>query len=177
MDYPLLLGGEPAGRLSVERQGLYTYMEAVTDRGGSLLRVWVQGGGQEAYLGVMQPWNGGMFLRRKLSRNDMAAFPSVIEQASDQRLELTQAVDITEITPPEPEEAAEAAPAPLPEPEPELRTQPEEAYVLWTEHRDGSLTARDGERSLLALPARLRRVPPGADLRRIGGREYLVFRY
>ena len=49
--------------------------------------------------------------------------------------------------------------------------------MLWTARRDGSLIARVGEHYLVALPASLRSLPPGARLRRIGGREYLLFVY
>ena len=49
--------------------------------------------------------------------------------------------------------------------------------LLWTARRDGSLIARVGEHYLVALPASLRSLPPGARLRRIGGREYLLFVY
>ena len=51
MDYPLLRGGEKAGTLRIEQQGLYTCMEISAGAREGLLRVWVQGrsraGGQE----------------------------------------------------------------------------------------------------------------------------------
>lgn len=196
MDYPLLLGGEKAGLLHVEQQGLYTCMEISTHVREGLLRIWVQGGGQEAYLGLLQPGEGGMALRRRLSRRELASFPPVIEQASDQRLPPQEEINIT----PKPEEPlpAPVLPAGAPEPmlpaeaEPEAPPPPEETSepeplpappditgpgLLWRERRDGSLLAEADGCRLLALPASLRRVPTGADLRRIGGREYLVFRY
>lgn len=191
MDYPLLLGGEKAGTLRIEQQGLYTCMEVTAGAREGLLRIWVQGGGREAYLGVLQPGEEGLYLRRRLSRRELADFPQVIEQASDQQLPLQEEVNITQ----EPQEPAQAlalpAPAPALEPEPEAqpeRTPPPEPEpqaastvepptLIWQERRDGSLVAREGSHTLLALPARLRRAPQGADLRRIGGREYLVFRY
>ena len=49
--------------------------------------------------------------------------------------------------------------------------------LIWRARRDGSLVTEEGGHMLLALPASLRHAPQGADLRRIGGREYLVFRY
>lgn len=199
MDYPLLLGGERAGTLRVERQGLYTCMEVCAEAREGLLRIWVQGGGQEAYLGLLQPGEGGMTLRRRLSRRELAAFPPVIEQASDQRLPPEKEVDITTMLaepetnaaqpeepgpdPALPELETEAEPEPPPAPEPQREPEPLPVCtpvppaLIWQERRDGSLVAEEGGHTLLALPASLRRAPQGADLRRIGGREYLVFRY
>lgn len=193
MDYPLLLGGEKAGTLRIEQQGLYTCMEVTAEAREGLLRIWVQGGGREAYLGVLQPGEEGLYLRRRLSRRELADFPQVIEQASDQQLP-PQEVNITHepqalalaLLPapapalePEPQPEPEPAPQPEPEPQPEpqLTSTMEPPTLIWQERRDGSLVAKEGSHTLLALPARLRRAPQGADLRRIGGREYLVFRY
>lgn len=191
MDYPLLLGGEKAGTLRIEQQGLYTCMEVTAEAREGLLRIWVQGGGREAYLGIMQPEGEGLSLRRRLSRRELAAFPQVIEQASDQQLPPQEEVNITQ----EPQEPAQALALPLPAPAPTLEPQPEPEPALppepepqvastvepptliWQERRDGSLVTEEGGHRLLALPASLRHVPQGADLRRIGGREYLVFRY
>ena len=192
MDYPLLLGGEKAGTLRIEQQGLYTCMEVTAAAREGLLRIWVQGGGREAYLGVLQPGEEGLYLRRRLSRRELADFPQVIEQASDRQLPPQEEVNITqessELIPlpapapalePEPQPEPEPAPQPEPEPQPEpqLTSTMEPPTLIWQERRDGSLVAKEGSHTLLALPARLRRAPQGADLRRIGGREYLVFRY
>ena len=124
-----------------------------------------------------------MYLRRRLSRRELADFPRVIEQASDRQLPPREEVNITH----EPSEPAPEAPDPAPTPEEESQPQPEPEpepastmeppMLIWQERRDGSLVAKEGSHTLLALPASLRHVPQGADLRRIGGREYLVFRY
>lgn len=191
MDYPLLLGGEKAGTLRIEQQGLYTCMEVTAGAREGLLRIWVQGGGREAYLGVLQPEGEGLSLHRRLSRRELAAFPQVIEQASDQQLPPREEVNITQesqepaqaLALPAPAPALEPEPEPQPErtpppePEPQAASTVEPPTLIWQERRDGSLVAREGSHTLLALPARLRRAPQGADLRRIGGREYLVFRY
>lgn len=232
MDYPLMLKGEAFGLLSVEKQGLYTVMEARTPEAEGLVRLWVQGEGKEAYLGVMQPCEGGLCLKRRLSRMEMAAFPGKIERASD--CQLKDVVYITKEAEPSAGEAAEkntdmgegVEDEKMEETEDaeenrepgkkaragqggnrdgpgtnyppgfspaagragenmscglknvELETwQPTAGELIWRERRDGSLAARSGEGLLVALPAKLRSVPPGARLRRIGGREYLVFRY
>ena len=173
MDYPLLLGGEKAGTLRIEQQGLYTCMEVTAEAREGLLRIWVQGGGREAYLGIMQPEGEGLSLRRRLSRRELAAFPQVIEQASDQQLPPQEEVNITQ----EPQEPEQTLALPLPEHEPQVASTVEPPTLIWQERRDGSLVTEEGGHRLLALPASLRHVPQGADLRRIGGREYLVFRY
>lgn len=232
MDYPLLLGGEERGILKLERQGLYTLIEAAAPGAEGLVRLWVQGGGEETYLGVMEPRSGGLYLRRKLSRLEMSGFPEKIERASDSRLEEVYIIkeQATEKDGGEPcpgEEFGEGiekeAPAGRGEKQPEedgtppglYRGREEEApdgreekqpgengagqppedrmreeaqlslnraleaqeELLWTARRDGSLIARVGEHYLVALPASLRSLPPGARLRRIGGREYLLFVY
>ena len=183
MDYPLLRSGDTAGMLRVAQQGLYTCMVVSAGAREGLLRVWVQGEGSEAYLGILQPGEGGMYLRRRLSRRELADFPQVIEQASDRQLPTQEEVYITKelaesIPPPSPAPAPETFdPAPTPEPEPKPESAIEPPALIWREQRDGSLVAKEGNYTLLALPARLRSAPQGADLRRIGGREYLVFRY
>ena len=229
MEYPLLLMGVERGKLKVEKQGLYTLMEATAPEAEGLVRLWVQGGGREAYLGLMVPQNGGLCLRRRLSRLELSAFPENIERASDKRLEEDEVyitkepkawgleeeevkpgpeenlpeesgpgdgttdmelpespeqekqkiteerkADDREAAEPPGESETEAADAPkAPGPEPGT----EESGLVWTARRDGSLIARKGEHYLVALPARLRSVPPGARLRRIGGRDYLLFVY
>ena len=218
MDYPLLINGQERGKLKLEKQGLYTLMEAGAPGAEGMVRLWVQGGGEEAYLGVMEPRDTGLYLRRKLSRLEMSAFPQNIERASDRKMEAEklcaisgQSGDMAENEPEKPpvqkrdqelkqpkkqREASEEKPPAAEEPregtEAEKKdSEPkaediesneeaftgEEADILWTARRDGSLIARRGERYLVALPARLRSVPPGARLRRIGDREYLLFVY
>ena len=174
MDYPLLLGGEKAGLLHVEQQGLYTCMEVSAEAREGLLRIWVQGKGREAYLGVLQPGEGGLRLCRRLSRRELGDFPPVIEQASDQRLPLKEVDITTEVAEP----VQDSAPVePEAKPQPEEEREPEPPVLIWRARRDGSLVTEEGGHRLLALPASLRHAPQGADLRRIGGREYLVFRY
>ena len=130
----------------------------------------------------------------------MRAFPQVIQQASDRRLPPQEEVDITQKTQkppqtltlplpdlepgpevPDPKPTPDEQAWPLVEPAPRPEAQPagpvEPSMLLWQQRRDGSLVAKEGGHILLALPARLRRVPPGAHLRQIGGRDYLVFRY
>ena len=78
---------EPAGTLTITQEGLYTVFEAEVSGGADrLVRLWVHGKGQSAYLGVMQPWSEGLYLRRKLTRRELAAFPDPIELVSDREV-------------------------------------------------------------------------------------------
>ena len=68
MAIPVYINQEAAGALTVTRDGLYTVLETEAPHGGGLVRLWAHGGGKSAYLGVMEPQNGGLRLRRRLSR-------------------------------------------------------------------------------------------------------------
>ena len=59
-------------------------------------------------------------------------------------------------------------PAPIPD---------ETQELLWFRRPDGSLSAFDGVSVLLALPTTLAGRAPGAVIRKIGGENYMVFRY
>ena len=158
MEVPVLIDGREAGRLRIARDGLYTVLEAeLPGRAGEIVRLWVHGGGKSAYLGVMQPWSRGLWLRRRLSRAELREFPDPIEYAADRAGEAAEA-------------HAEKPPAPAAAPEPEQG-------LLWTRRPDGTLTAFDGVSRLLALPAKLRTPNPRAVERVIEGQKYLVFRY
>ena len=192
---------KPAGTLNITQEGLYTVFEAEVSGGADrLVRLWVHGKGQSAYLGVMQPWSEGLYLRRKLTRRELAAFPDPIELVSD-REAMPQEVkgskhkevnindDAAFGTPtaiePDKEieglhndrDALEHAPAR----ETDYSTCPWPAEVpeeglLWYRRADGSLTAFDGISNLLAIPAELRRPTPQMVERVIEGKKYLVFR-
>ena len=178
MELPLIIDGAERGRVSFTRDGLYTVAEANLETDpGRLVRLWAQGGGESAYLGLMQPWSGGLYLRRKLSRRELMSFPQTIECVSDR--EAAQSA-------PEPDALREAA-----EPEEEKREESlhnnkscpwpapvteETEGLLWLRRPDGSLPAHDGLSGLLALPAALKAAPDRAVLRRIEGEDYLVFR-
>lgn len=157
MDYPLLIAGQEKGRLSVEKEGLFTVFEARCSPITELLKISVYGGGREGYLGLMQPWKGGLYLRRKLSRSQMKDFPERIEYAAEAGLHIQAFAD----------EECEALPEKADEPE----------GLLWFRRADGSLVCEDGESRLIALPARLRHVPPKAVIREIEGESYILFRY
>ena len=169
MAIPVYINQEAAGALTVTRDGLYTVLETEAPHGSGLVRLWAHGGGKSAYLGVMEPQNGGLRLRRRLSRRELAAFPDPIEFVSDRERE-------------ESEKSAEEETESLHNTETDYSAcpwpaQPPEEGLLWYSRGDGSLTAFDGISSLLALPAELRAPDPRMVERVIEGKKYLVFRY
>ena len=68
-----------------------------------------------------------------------------------------------------PQTTLSACPWPAPAPE-------GDGDLLWLRCTDGTLRAFDGVSSLVAFPAALKRPVRGAELRRIGDADYLVFR-
>lgn len=164
--YPLLIDGRESGELRVTRRGALTLFEAEAEDGGGILRLSVYGGGREGYLGVMSPsGEGRVALRRQLSRASLRDFPEQIEYAA-------------------PAGAAPAVTEPEPGPEPESDPEPEpgqdegpEGGLIWYSSPDGTLSAHDGRRLLVALPADDARVPAWAGdvVRSINGRKYVVF--
>ena len=168
MEYPLIIGGQQRATLRQQQEGLYTVFEAeLSGCGGELCRIWLHGGGEQGYLGLMQPWSGGLYLRKKLSRRDMLALPKNIEYASD-----SEEIGLHNLEKEKPAEQTEAPSCPWPTPVGE-----DSAELLWLRRTDGSLVSHDGVSGLVALPAELRAPAPGAALRNIEGREYMIFRY
>ena len=166
MEYPIFLGGERAGTLFERAEGLYTVFEAqLPGQSARLLRLWVHGEGESASLGVPEPKAGGLFLTRRLSSTERGRFPKAIAFASEEK-----SLHNTKNAEPAGEAMLDRCPWPAP-------VSQETGDLLWLRRTDGSLTAHDGVSSLLALPAALKRTPPGAVLRHIEGRDYLVFRY
>ena len=167
MEYPLIIGGEVRGRLRVEQEGLYTVFEA--DAPGlheGLHRIWIHGEGRSVYLGLLQPWSGGMYLRKKLSKSAMESIPQIVERVSDKEREWTEIL-------PQPEENSEPEAPSCPYPAPVSG----EDELQWFKRPDGSLVAHDGLSSIVALPSSLRGEKHGAVLKNIAGREYILFRY
>ena len=152
MEYPVKLAEECSGRLSVRQEGLYTVIEVHTDRLDGLRRIWIHGEGRHFCLGVLQPDGSGMSLQRRFTRRELAALPEKIEYASD-------------------EDGRETKP-------PIVGTEErgEESDRLWYRSADGCLTFRDGDRRLIAIPSEFARIPKGADVRRIEGQQYIVFK-
>lgn len=195
MAIPVYINQKPTGELTLSQSGLYTVIEASADAQG-LVRLWAHGSGKSAYLGVMEPKDGGLYLRRRLSRREIAAFPDPIEFASDREAAyLHNSEDIMPELPADVENTAgEISTGNAPDTEAEANgnslhnvstsyracpwpAEPPEDGLLWYRRADGSLVTFDGVSSLLAIPARLRAAPAQAVERVIEGEKYLVFRY
>ena len=168
MEYPIIIGGEERGTLRVSQEGLYTVFEAeLPGVYEGMHRIWLHGGGRSAYLGLLQPWSGGMYLRKKYSKSAMHSIPQIVERVSDKEREFEEnPAPTAENEPP----AAQSClwPAPVTE---------DEDTLQWFRREDGSMVSHDGISALVALPASLRKETKGAVLRHIEGREYIVFRY
>ncbi len=85
MSIPVYINQVEVGQLRISQDGLYTVFEAEAKSSSALVRLWAHGNGKSAYLGVMQPWSGGLWLRRKLSALERKSFPDPIRYASDSK--------------------------------------------------------------------------------------------
>ena len=163
--FPLMLNGKPAGELTAEREGLYTWFSARCPvPGEGLWCAWAVGDRGELRLGVLEPEGDQGFIRRRFSGRLTAPLGRLL------RGEVRPAGAKAE---PEPWD-----PAPAPE---RLFRAP------WLRQRlrgiQGALTRQEGAVRLLALPYDKGKPFPlttlfcFARLRRIGGAEYAVFAF
>ena len=147
MSYPVYINGKAAGALDEAREGLYRVFSADCEMRAGLHRLWLHGEGRSVYLGLLAPEGGRLRLRRRFSR--ASGLPETIDCASDSAAQRRKRAE-----------------------------PPAENDLLWYAHSGGALTARRGRVRYLALPAALSPASPAAaHLRRIGGKDYLVFRY
>lgn len=167
MEYPLMINGEARGALSEREDGLFTVFEATAFEVEGLLRLAAYGGGEEGYLGVMQPWSGGMYLKRRMTRRERASLPAAIEYAAPAGERRGACAGIREPA------LANAETAEVDE----GVGGDEDDGLIWYSRPDGSLTAFDGHGSLVALPTDMRSEAEGAVMREINGRRYMLFRY
>lgn len=119
--YPIVIDDRESGRLSVAKEGLFWCFEATSEMRDGIIRLSVYGeDGAEGYLGVMEPKEGALHLRKKLSRSGLTGFPSRISHAG------------LKGRPPSPPKAVPDEDEPPPEPPVEERppsgTETEEPY-------------------------------------------------
>lgn len=194
MEHPIIIDGNAAGSLTVTEDGLFTVFEATLPGCGELLRLSVYGGGREGYLGVMQPWSGGLYLRRRLSRSELRRMPEVIEYAApaglctpaeggraaegntDGASAKAEAESVQLSDEPRADSAGGGAETAAEHDAPAAENSGEDG-LLWFSRPDGTLTAFDGRGSIVAIPAELRRDAPGTVIKKINGRIYMLFRY
>lgn len=144
--YPLYIDGDKRGELSVYTDGLMTVFDARCDKAAGIVKLYVFGVGQKAYLGTMQPAGKGLRLIKKLSRAGLKGFPENIEYAGSSELKQS---------------------------EPEIE---DEADILWHRSQNGCLVGCDGEKNLIAIPASgVKLAMHKKILRTIDGRKYLIF--
>lgn len=156
--YPVMLNEKESGTLTITRQGVKYNFDAFCPDTDVFIRLSVYGNGKEGYLGVMQPENGGMRLRRSLSLNAVSKFPEKISYAG-QRGE-------------RPKVKIQPAPSQVPEKVLEVDT-------LWSADALGVLWCEEYGQSLCAVPKRLGIVYQGEELpeRDIEGTNYRVFKF
>ena len=197
--YPIIIDGELAGKLTVDRQGALTAFHAECSSLPGLVRLSVYGGGREGYLGVLAPEGEKLTLHKSLSRAAMREFPPEIESVERAGLDRAASPKGEETPEPaaetgsahggapeepeaaepekartEPSAAATAADAVPAAPAPEEAPQEE---LFWYSSPDGALVCFDGSRTLLALPPEDPRIPADAagERRTVEGRDYIVF--
>ena len=85
--YPVYIQGDEKGTLAVTREGLLTVFTARCPQKSGMVKLSIFGDGKSAYLGTMRPDGDGLYLQKKLSRTELAAFPQTISYAADAELE------------------------------------------------------------------------------------------
>ena len=85
--YNILHSGQSIGTLETSADGLYTVFTARCEPVAPRLRLSVWGENDHAYLGLMLPENGGLYLRKRLTRLACAALPRPILYAAEEAAE------------------------------------------------------------------------------------------
>lgn len=161
--FPLMLEGKPAGELTVEREGLYTWFSARCPLPPGLWCAWVVGDREELRLGVLEPEETLGTIRRRFSGRLTAPLGRLLRG---------------EVRPAGTKEPELWEPAPAPD---------RFFRAPWLRQRlngtQGAQTRRAGEVRYLALPYDKARPFPlttlfcFARLRMIGGRAYVVYAF
>ncbi len=73
--YPIFIDERETGTVSVAKEGLFWCFEAQSETVPDMVRLSVFGEGGEGYLGVMEPKDGLLWLRKKLSKSAVSGFP------------------------------------------------------------------------------------------------------
>ena len=145
--YPVISSGETIGQIEITQDGLFTVFEAKCSDQGEILRLSVYGQ-TEGYLGVMQPENGWLTLKKRLSRAALKEFPESIDYAGPAGGEIRKEPAEEEI---QPEHELQA------EPETEGADttdaeEPAEQDTLWIRMSDGTLRSSGQGKDMLAVP-------------------------
>lgn len=149
--HPLYINGACCGSLCVYKEGLMTCFEAECEGSDELIKLYIFGSGESAYLGTMQPKGNKLHLIKRFSRSEVNKLPKPIEYAANASIN----TDEQQI-----EEAEES----------------ENDGLLWFSTASGYLTCFDGRQSLIAFPTDKIKLPyDNGIVRIINGKEYVVF--
>ena len=83
MEVPIVIDGEQAGVLTIQRRGSVTVMDARLRDVGRVVRLSLFGKEGEAYLGVPVPEGEGLRLVRRISPCELKRFPRTPECAGE----------------------------------------------------------------------------------------------
>lgn len=82
--YPIVIDDRETGTINVAHEGLFWCFEATSELSGDIVRLSVYGDGGEGYLGVMEPRDGQLRLKKRLSRSAVSSFPCPITHGGRQ---------------------------------------------------------------------------------------------
>ena len=85
---PIIIDGEPRGRLNIRREGAYVVCSGHVPWSGELLRLWLYGSGEPVYLGVLQP-DGTV--RKRFSLGEFRSIRGVLTHCGNRAAEQTAA--------------------------------------------------------------------------------------
>lgn len=177
--WPLLLDGAERGTVTASKDGAYTLIRARARYSGALKRVSLYGEAGELPLGVLSPEGEYVSLTRRFTRRELGAFSGGAEYAAESGSGGGggKAAGAGTGGPAPEEEDTPAAVEGAGEDEARGGAPAPPGGALWYSAPDGTLSRHDGERLLVAFPAENVRVPgwAGGVVRRINGREYVVF--
>ena len=84
--YPVYIGNEEKGTLTVKEQGLMTCFEVECGKKDELVHLSVYGEDKTAYLGTLSPQGDKLCLTKKFSRTELKNMPRKILYAADSEL-------------------------------------------------------------------------------------------
>lgn len=77
---PIIIDGKSCGELKIGREGAYMMLRGHASWSGDMVRLWLYGEGEPAYLGVLQP-DGSV--RRRYSLSEFSRLPRPIQYCAD----------------------------------------------------------------------------------------------
>lgn len=85
---PIIIDGNTLGQLNIRREGAYVVCQGNARWNGGLLRLWLYGGAEPVYLGVLQP-DGTV--RKKFSLSEFGRIHGVLTHCGNAPLEMREA--------------------------------------------------------------------------------------